>query len=350
MKNRTVIYRALSILILFATFLNISVSSQSSDEQDNTRPRRASTGGPRLTMAEIKSYEQSIDRLKKLLISVPYYFDGYCNIARVYALLGRKRDALSWLERAVDNGLIDSELIDTDAAFKSLQDEPAFKKIVAKSTEKGARAPKNSPPLILLTGPKNAASGKKLPLLITLHGESENALAIAELWRPVTDQNGFVLASPQGGVTIGEGHYQWGRRSDAEALVLEAIDRAREKYTIDPDRIYLMGFSQGGYLSLSIGLTRPDLFAGVIAVSPYYIHSLAAPSLEKARARKLRVYLGSGENEYPNILTNNREAKQLLEEAGLKVEQKLYRDTGHAFPANVRQELEQALKWVIAGE
>jgi len=302
-------------------------------------------------MAEIKSYEQSLERTKKLVMTVPYYFDGYYNVARIYALLGQKKDALDYLERAVDKGLIDTELIEADDSLQLLHDEPEFQTIVKKSVEKVARVPKEEQPSIILTGPDAQASkGKKaLPLLITLHGEAENALAISTVWRSITESHGFVLAAPQGKYLVADGHYQWGRRVDAEALVMQAIERAKQKYQIDQNRIYLMGFSQGGYLSLSIGLSRPDLFAGVIAVAPYYVHSLVASKLEKAKARALHVYMGNGERGYPNLLTNNREAKRLLEEAGLKVELKIYKDTGHALPPDASQELEEALKWVDEG-
>jgi phospholipase/carboxylesterase len=343
-----------SIICIFMAVLLAALSGgarSAQSEQENSRPRRATGPGPRLTMEEVKSYEQAIDRTRKLLMTVPYYFDGYYNIARIYALLGQKKDALDYLGRAVEKGMIDTELIEADQSLQLLRDEPEFQNIVKKSVEKVARVPKEEQPFIILIGPdaQAAKSKKALPLLITLHGEAENALAISTVWRPIADSHGFVLAAPQGKYLIADGHYQWGRRADAEALVLQAIERAKQKYQIDQNRIYLMGFSQGGYLSLSIGLSRPDLFAGVIAVAPYYVHSLVASKLEKAKARSLHVYLGNGEKGYPNLLSNNREAKRLLEEAGLKVELKLYRDTGHALPSDAPQELEEALKWVDGG-
>src|SRR6185503_15697177 len=98
MGKRSIIF----IVVLLVVFSGVVWSSQG--DQENARPRRATAPGPRLTMAEIKSYEQSLERTKKLVMTVPYYFDGYYNIARMYALLGQKRDALDFLGRAVDKG------------------------------------------------------------------------------------------------------------------------------------------------------------------------------------------------------------------------------------------------------
>jgi phospholipase/carboxylesterase len=51
-------------------------------------------------------------------------------------------------------------------------------------------------------------------------------------------------------------------------------------YNADPQRVYLMGFSQGAIMSLSIMLTEPALLAGVVAMSgslPREVLPIAAP-------------------------------------------------------------------------
>jgi pimeloyl-ACP methyl ester carboxylesterase len=45
--------------------------------------------------------------------------------------------------------------------------------------------------------------------------------------------------------------------------VLEVIADVRKHYDIDPDRIYLMGHSMGGYGTNRIGMHFPDLFAAI---------------------------------------------------------------------------------------
>jgi phospholipase/carboxylesterase len=57
----------------------------------------------------------------------------------------------------------------------------------------------------------------------------------------------------------------------------------------DPDRVFLVGFSQGAILSLGLLLTRPDLVAGAVAWSgrilpEWYDRRAAGPLLESRPA------------------------------------------------------------------
>lgn len=54
---------------------------------------------------------------------------------------------------------------------------------------------------------------------------------------------------------------------ESRRRVAEFIPRAVEHYRADPDRVFLLGFSQGAIISLALCLTRPDLLAGVVALS-----------------------------------------------------------------------------------
>ncbi len=54
----------------------------------------------------------------------------------------------------------------------------------------------------------------------------------------------------------------------AIADVLSAVDYARSQATVDPSRIYLVGFSSGGMLGLRLAAERPDLWAGLSIWGP----------------------------------------------------------------------------------
>ncbi|MEW6730470.1 MAG: alpha/beta hydrolase-fold protein [Acidobacteriota bacterium] len=336
-------------LILTLVLLGTPLWAQTSTDTNNgnTRPRRAVVGGVNLSMDDVKSYERAIVYNQRLAVGAPYAFDSYYNVASLYALLGQKRDALEWLRRAVDKGLVDDEMISADTSLISLRDEPVFKQILTSIPEKAAKLPKIDKTIIEIVGPSGPTAKGPLPMLIALHGETESAFGMIDIMRVIAERHSLVLVAPQGKYFIGDGHYQWGRRNEAEALVMQAIEQAKGKYSIDPNRIYLMGFSQGGYLSLTLGLSHPEIFAGAIAFSGRYLHSLVTATLEKARNRKFRVFIGNGERESPHILNNNNEAKQLLEQAGLTVNLKIFAETGHAYPPNATQEIDEAVQWLI---
>ncbi len=83
-----------------------------------------------------------------------------------------------------------------------------------------------------------------------------------------------------------------GYRAFGEVDVRKAIDQVRERYRIDPDRIYITGFSMGGIGSASIPLHKPDLFAAAVPLCGY--HSLFIyKSIRKTRLRPWEKFLAS---------------------------------------------------------
>jgi predicted peptidase len=53
-----------------------------------------------------------------------------------------------------------------------------------------------------------------------------------------------------------------------EVDILEMIEEVKRQFSVDPDRIFIMGHSMGGAGSYTVGLHHPDLFGGILAVDP----------------------------------------------------------------------------------
>ena len=113
--------------------------------------------------------------------------------------------------------------------------------------------------------PRNYSRDRTWPLVIQLHGLNfHEVLTRARL--------GF----------RGMGNAQWiqedlpiiyvhcfGRpsafyRGMGEVDVLEVLDAVKQRFSINPDRVYIMGHSMGGSGSYFIGLHYPDLFGGIM--------------------------------------------------------------------------------------
>ena len=54
---------------------------------------------------------------------------------------------------------------------------------------------------------------------------------------------------------------------DAESKLSGLFEEVMEKHGVAPGNAILMGFSQGGSMTYRCGLSRPDLFAGIAALS-----------------------------------------------------------------------------------
>lgn len=102
-------------------------------------------------------------------------------------------------------------------------------------------------------------SDRPWPLIVHLHGFANNLdepyyspAGLAE----EADRLGYLLASP-----LERGDYSYQGKGMVD--VLEVIADVRRHYDVDPDRIYLMGHSMGGYGTNRIGMHFPDLFAAI---------------------------------------------------------------------------------------
>jgi phospholipase/carboxylesterase len=124
-----------------------------------------------------------------------------------------------------------------------------------------------------------APTGEKPPLLVLLHGVGSNEYDLLGL-APYLDGR-FLILSVRAPLTLGQGAYAWypvqftpqgpiGDPKQAEAsrqAILKFLPEAVAAYGADPERVYLMGFSQGSIMSLYTALTEPSAVTGLVLMS-----------------------------------------------------------------------------------
>lgn len=129
-----------------------------------------------------------------------------------------------------------------------------------------------------LTRPPSVASDHP-PALILLHGVGSNERSMAAL-APRFDER-FLVISARSPLTFGPDAYGWFHvtftpagpvidAAEAEAgwkRLAGFVDEVVARYGVDPARVYVAGFSQGGILALAGLLTAPDRIAGAVAMS-----------------------------------------------------------------------------------
>ncbi|MDQ1689637.1 MAG: hypothetical protein QOK42_2612 [Frankiaceae bacterium] len=102
---------------------------------------------------------------------------------------------------------------------------------------------------------------RKTPLVLYLHGFTglpEEPFRNPTGLVPAVDAKGWLFASALG---RGDWFYRGGTPGDAD--VLEVLADVKRRYNVDPDRVYLMGHSMGGYGTNNVAMHHPDLFAAV---------------------------------------------------------------------------------------
>lgn len=108
-------------------------------------------------------------------------------------------------------------------------------------------------------------SGYQYPLVVWLHGDGADEGSLPLVMKHVSLRN-FVAVAPRG-VEALAGGYGWSQSTDgvdaAEEAVFESVDSTRDRFTVHPGRVFLVGAGSGGAMAMRVALRHPDRFAGV---------------------------------------------------------------------------------------
>jgi phospholipase/carboxylesterase len=209
-------------------------------------------------------------------------------------------------------------------------------------------------PLTFLHRP--AAAGTDEPwLLVLLHGVGSNERDLCGLAPQVPAQ--FHVLSLRGPLPLGPGSHAWftfgvapdgsrainaAQEAASRPLVAQAVQDAGAQLGVPAERIVVGGFSQGGIMSLSLLLTRPELLHAAMVMHSRLLPEvlpLLAPA-EQLRGRELWVSHGTEDTMIP--LAN---AHQIRDSAAAWPIALTYREYpgGHELrPA----ELREAMAWL----
>ncbi|MEI7772267.1 MAG: alpha/beta hydrolase-fold protein [Chloroflexales bacterium] len=125
-----------------------------------------------------------------------------------------------------------------------------------------------------------AASDGPAPLLIMLHGYGSNERDLFDLGDYLDPR--LHIVSPRGVLNLGFG-FAWyhlggvpgslvpdpATRAHARAVLSSLVSDLPGRLGTDPQRTYLLGFSQGAIMSLALAAHIPGQIAGIIPVSGY---------------------------------------------------------------------------------
>jgi polyhydroxybutyrate depolymerase len=119
------------------------------------------------------------------------------------------------------------------------------------------------PPIIYR--PSGLSLSRKVPLLIALHGASSTPSDMEGLthFEHVADEHGFVVAY----LDSASASAPWNPRTDDTAYVSSEISQLTQSENIDPSRVYVAGFSAGGYETWAAGCQLSNQVAAVAVVS-----------------------------------------------------------------------------------
>jgi len=125
----------------------------------------------------------------------------------------------------------------------------------------------------MLYVPKGYTKEKALPLLVWLHGAGGSG-NVSQALGDLADEFGIIVLAPD------SRSWTWGSilgdwDPDLEFLQL-AMLQIQKRCTVDRERIWLGGFSDGASMSLALGISYGNVFRRVYAGSPGLMQPIAA--------------------------------------------------------------------------
>jgi poly(3-hydroxybutyrate) depolymerase len=126
--------------------------------------------------------------------------------------------------------------------------------------------------------PEGYDAAVPMPVLVLLHGYTGSGVFTAQWWqmRAAADQAGVLLVVPEGTVDPG-GEPFWngtdfccdfyGSGVDDVGYITGLIDEANTWFNIDPTKVWLIGHSNGGFMSHRIACERSDLVTAIVNVA-----------------------------------------------------------------------------------
>jgi hypothetical protein len=189
---------------------------------------------------------------------------------------------------------------------------------------------------LALSIPLTYQTSKGYGLIICLHGAGFTGDAYLERWQARLGEN-YILACP----TYPAG--AWFTRR-AEELVLATIRQVRQRYHVDPDRIFLTGMSNGGIGAWLIGMHHAPLFAGLAPMASG-LDDVLMPFLANLRNTPVYIIHGAKDQVMPASLS-----RSIVRELTSLDYPYIYREHqgehpiagGHYFP---REELPALVTW-----
>ncbi len=262
----------------------------------------------------------------------------------LHTRLGDGQQAMQALKTAVQDGMWwSAAMLLEDEDLAPLQDLPEFISLVQICADRHTAAQAASKPELLTLVPEGDLP-PRLPALVVLHGRRSNAGEVLPNWKPAAGQ-GWLVAIPQSSQVAGQGKFSWDDREIAREEIKNHLAILKRDYPLDPEKMILAGFSQGGAFAIELSLDAGLQSAGFLAVVPGMRQAeFLKEIIRSSRVAGVRGYLIAGEHDPRlEILV---ELYELMIRCGFPCKLEKHPHLGHAYPKDFQASLAAGLRFI----
>ncbi len=169
------------------------------------------------------------------------------------------------------------------------------------------------------------APSEKPPVLVMAHGVGSNERDLFSFASELDPR--LLILSVRAPLTMGPEAYGWFEvefSPTGPLINVEQLDASRRRFAefltaalvgfpVNPERVYLLGFSQGAIISLITALTTPETLAGVIALSGRIPHQALPWAVAPERTAGLPIFQAHGVADTVIRIGDGRAARDALE-------------------------------------
>lgn len=142
--------------------------------------------------------------------------------------------------------------------------------------------------------PSEYQHGRAYPVIVALTQPGTGPEQFLAAFSHEADKNGYIIIAPDWAPVFGPKVEGWSWDGADHDWVAASLRDTIRHFTVDTDRVFMIGGGAGADMAMDIGASHPDLFAGVVAVGPnpkwgsFFMHYWR-------NAQKLPFYVVSGE-------------------------------------------------------
>ncbi|KIC62733.1 alpha/beta hydrolase [Chryseobacterium taiwanense] len=199
---------------------------------------------------------------------------------------------------------------------------------------------------------------EKPPLIILMHGVGSNEQNMFSFAHALPDQ--FLVVSARGPLVLGQNSFAWFQvkftpqgsvinEEQAESSrkeILKFIEDLKNVEDFDENKVFLMGFSQGGIMSYSVALTEPEKIKGIAVMSGRLLPEVKPLFSTENRLKNLKIFVSHGTQDSVLKFQYALDAVDYLQSKGLKPEFHQYQED-HTVNQDM---LNDVIKWLSASE